>query len=338
MSNYDDALTAEVKDYARELGSALTGIASADVLNDALEKEFRPEDVLPGCKSLVVMSLHIPDGALEIMRRGKAAYSYNLFGYAYLNRELNFIIYKMSTFIESKGYATTPVPARGAAYGSPRKGYGMISYRHSAVAAGLASFGLNGIALSKEYGSRQRFVALPTTAPLRPAEKILDQSEVCDGCLECVAHCPAGALTLNPPHECNMGGKLFRYARSHYDKCIHSSRGLSTKVWEGARFNPQVDVPYVEGESAGQLYDKLWNQRDGGIRLNENSETTYGATICGRCMAFCSAGHNAMKRRLRDDQKNTGWTDDLVITKDGTLKELKPTAKPLGKKLLGLED
>jgi ferredoxin len=331
---FDDALTGEVKNYARELGSALTGIACAEVLNEALEESFRPEDVLPGCKSLVVMSLHIPDGALEIMRRGKAAYSYNLFGYAYLNRELNFIIYKMSTFLESKGYATMPVPARGTAYGAAKKGYGMISFRHAAVAAGLASFGLNGIALSREYGSRQRFVALPTTAPLRPAEKLLSQSEVCDGCLECVAHCPAGALTLNPPHECRMGGVTFRYARSHYDKCIHSSRGLSSKVWEGAAFNPKVDVPFTEDESAGDLYDKLWNQRDGGIRLSENSETTYGATLCGRCMAFCSAGHNAMKRRLRDDQQSTGWTDDFVINKDGALKELKPRQKPLGEKLL----
>ncbi|MDR2489785.1 MAG: hypothetical protein LBD20_00095 [Spirochaetaceae bacterium] len=335
---YDDALTDEVKRYAQEIGSALTGIAAADVLNEALDEHFRPCDVLPGCVSLVVMSLHIPDGSLEIMRRGQAAYSYNLFGYAYLNRELNFLIYKMSTFLESRGYATTPIPARGAAYGAPKKGYGMISFRHSAVAAGLASFGLNGIALSREYGSRQRFVALPTTAPLHPAERLLDQHEVCDGCLECVGHCPAGALTLKPAHECRMGGKTFRYARSDYDKCIHFSRGMSSKVWVGARFNPQVDVPFDENETAGGLYDKLWNQRDGGIRLNENSETTYGATVCGRCMAFCTAGHNAMKRRLREGQKETGWTDDLVIQKDGALKPLQPTPRPLGKRLLGIAD
>jgi len=336
MNNYDDELGAKVIDYARVLGSALTGIAGADVLNEALEENFRPEDVLPGCKSLVVMSLHIPDGALEIMRRGVAAYSYNLFGYAYLNRELNFMIYKMSNFLEEAGYATTPLPARGTAYGAPKKGYGMLSYRHAAVAAGLASFGLSGIALTPEYGSRQRFVAVPTTAPLRPAEKIIDQKEVCCGCLECVAHCPAGALILNPPFECRMAGRTFRYARSFYDKCIHCSRGLSTKVWKGARFNPAVDVPFEEDESPAALYDKLWNRRDGGIRMSENSEVTYGATLCGRCMAFCTAGHNAMKKRLRLDQQNTGWTDDLVIGRDGKLKEQKPRLKEPGKKLLGL--
>jgi ferredoxin len=339
MTNtYNDELTADVKAYAKELGSALVGIADAKILNEALEKNFRPEDVLPGCRSLVVMSLHIPDGSLEIMRRGKAAFSYNLFGYAYLNRELDFIIYRMSCYLEERGYATTPIPARGAAYGAAKKGYGMISFRHAAVAAGLASFGLSGIALTREYGSRQRFVAVPTTAPLRPAERLLKQTDVCDGCLECVGHCPAGALSLNPPHECKLGDKTFRYARSDYDKCIHCSRGLSTKVWTGAAFNPKIDVPYIENPSAAQLYNQLWEQRDGGIRVSENSEATYGATLCGRCMAFCTAGHEAMKRRLLEcsgaSGRDIGHSGDIVIQPDGSLKPLTPRQRPLGKKLL----
>jgi ferredoxin len=335
MANtYDDVLTDEVKTYAKELGSALVGIADADVLNEALEEHFRPEDVLPGCRSLVVMSLHIPDGSLEIMRRGKAAYSYNLFGYAYLNRELDFIIYRMSCYLEEHGYATMPVPARGTAYGAPKKGYGMISFRHAAVAAGIASFGLSGIALTREFGSRQRFVAVPTTAPLRPADKLIDQSNVCDGCLECIAHCPAGALTINPAHECGIGKKKFYYARSNYDKCIHCSRGLSSKVWRGASFNPKADVPFVENPAPAQFFDQLWRDRDGGIRVSENSEATYGATICGRCMAFCSAGHAAMKRRLRQDQRQTGYACDSVIRNDGALEPLVPKQRRLGKTLL----
>jgi ferredoxin len=329
-SMFDEELTAEVQDYAKKLGAALTGIANAELLNETLLEGFRPEDVLPGCRSLVVMSLHIPDGALEIMRRGKAAYSYNLFGYAYLNRELDVLIYHVSNFLEEHGYATVPIPARGTAYGASRKGYGMISFRHAAVASGIASFGLSGIALTKEYGSRQRFVAVPTTAPLRPAEKLLDQQDVCDGCLECVKHCPAGALTLNPPHECRMGGKTYRYARSDHDRCLHQSRGLSTKVWQGAAFNPKVDVPYEEHPSPELFYEQLWHRRDGGIRISESAEATYGATLCGRCMAFCTQGHEAMKRRLKPEQRATGYADDLVIQKDGSLKPLVPkcTAAP----------
>ncbi|MDR1520903.1 MAG: 4Fe-4S binding protein, partial [Planctomycetota bacterium] len=214
-----DLLTRETLAFAAELGSCLSGVADARMLNDALEEDFRPEDVLPGCRSVLVMSLHIPDGALEIMRRGKTNYSYSLFGYAYLNRELDFLAYRMSNFLEERGYATVPVPARNCAIGARKPAYAMVSFRHAAVAAGIAAFGLSGIALTRKYGNRQRFIALPTTAPLRTAEGLLDQSEVCDGCLECVKHCPAGALTLKPPHRCVLGGKTYNYAECSPEHC-----------------------------------------------------------------------------------------------------------------------
>ncbi|MDR3078242.1 MAG: hypothetical protein LBV15_05730, partial [Planctomycetota bacterium] len=325
----------EVLDFAAELGSSLSGIAGAETLNQALEEDFRPEDVLPGCRAVVVMSLHIPDGSLEIMRRGRTNYSYNLFGYAYLNRELDFLAYRMSNFLEGRGYATVPVPARNCAIGARKPAYAMVSFRHAAVAAGLASFGLSGIALTPEYGNRQRFIALPTTAPLRPAEKLLDQAEVCDGCLECVKHCPAGALTLKPPHRCELGGKTYRYAKCSPERCRVMAGGLSTKVWPGAAFNPNVDVPQTENPTAAEKYDQAWNQRDARIRLLEHSEATFGATHCGRCMAFCTSGHLAMKRRLRPAEREGGYCDDRVIQADGTLKELSPKAAKLGRELLG---
>jgi epoxyqueuosine reductase QueG len=281
------------------------------------------------------MSLHIPDGSLEIMRRGKTNYSYNLFGYAYLNRELDFLAYRMSNFLEEKGYATVPIPARNCAIGARKPGYGMLSFRHAAVAAGLASFGLSGIALTPKYGSRQRFIAIPTTAPLRPAERLLEQSEVCDGCLECVSHCPAGALTLTPPHKCVMGDKTYQYAECNPERCRIMASGLSTKVWEGAAFTPNVDVPYIENPTMAEKYDQIWNQRDARIRILEHSEATFGATNCGRCMAFCTAGHMAMKRRLGPNERENGYTDNLVIHKDGDLRPLNPETRKRGAELLG---
>ncbi|MDR2476836.1 MAG: hypothetical protein LBD18_03510 [Treponema sp.] len=44
---YDGALTEEVKLYTKELGSALTGIAQAERLNETLEEHFRPRDGCP---------------------------------------------------------------------------------------------------------------------------------------------------------------------------------------------------------------------------------------------------------------------------------------------------
>ncbi|MDR2140507.1 MAG: hypothetical protein LBR11_01710 [Deltaproteobacteria bacterium] len=333
---YNDDLTKKVLEKSRELGASLAGIASAEVLNEGLEEDFRPEDVLPGCRSVVVVSLHIPDGSLEIMRRGVSNYSYNLFGYAYLNRELDFLAYRLSNYIEDQGYATLPIPGRNCSIGARKPGYGMISFRHAAVAAGLASFGLSGLALTPQFGSRQRFLGLPTTAPLRPAERILTPAEVCDGCLECVSHCPAQALEIKTPHVCQMAGQTFRFARAINKKCRIMASGLSTKVWPGAKFNPQVDVPIIDDPTPSQVYHQLWEERDARLRVLEHSEATFGATNCGRCMAFCSAGHEAMKKRLQESERNTGYADDNVLAKDGQLKPLRPKPKPLGRQLLGL--
>lgn len=326
---FDPELTEQVEKFARELGSALFGVADADILNEALEEGFRPEDNLPGCRSVVVLGLHIPDGALEIMRRGKSNYSYNLFGYAYLNRELDFLIYRMTCFLEDLGYAALPIPARGTMYGEIRPYFGPLSYRHCAVAAGIATFGLNGLALTPQYGSRQRFAGIPTTAPLKPAEKLLDQS-ICDGCLECIRNCPAHALSLNPPHLCKMGDRVYRYANVKPGACTRMGRGLSTKVWPGAAFNPNVEVPEAANQDKAGHYDDLWNKRDARIRISEHAEATYGATLCGRCMAFCTAGHDAMNRRMRPGQ--TSYQNDDILLPDGTVGAYK------GKTARSLED
>jgi epoxyqueuosine reductase QueG len=338
VSLYNEKLTLKVKEYAKNLGASLVGIASAEVLNEGLEEDFRPEDVLPGCRSVVVVSLHIPDGSMEIMRRGIANYSYNLFGYTYLNRELDFLAYRLSNFIEDFGYSTLPIPGRGCAIGARKPGYGMLSFRHCAVAAGLASFGLNGLALTPQYGSRQRFLGLPTTAPLRPADKFMTPAEVCDGCLECVAHCPSQALEIKEPHVLKMAGQTFKFARAIPNKCRIMASGLSTKVWPGAKFNPKVDVPVIEDPTAAEVYHQLWAERDGRLRVLEHSESTFGATNCGRCMAFCTAGHEAMKRRLLKSEKETGYADDNVLAKDETIKSLVPKPKAYGRQLLGLSE
>ncbi|MDR1487632.1 MAG: hypothetical protein LBT62_06565 [Deltaproteobacteria bacterium] len=333
---YDDKLTGKVMELAEKLGSSLTGIADAEVLDQALEEEFRPQDVLPGCRTVVVMSLHIPDGSLEIMRRGFSSYSYNLFGYAYLNRELDFLAYRMSNFLDGEGWATIPLPARNASIGARKKSYGMISFRHAAVAAGLASFGLSGLALTPKFGSRQRFIGLPTSAPLRPTEVLLAQKEVCDGCLECIAHCPAGALSIKPPHEVTMGKITYRYANAIPSKCRMMASGLSTKVWPGAKFNPKVDVEYIEDPTPEQVFRQLWEQRDPRLRVLEHSEATFGATNCGRCMAFCTAGHQAMKNRLNPQEKTRGYCDDMVLGPKGDLTALRPRPRKAGLELLGI--
>jgi hypothetical protein len=112
--------------------------------------------------------------------------------------------------------------------------------------------------------------------------------------------------------------------------------GLSSKVWPGAKFNPKVDVPVIAEPTADQVYRQLWTERDARLRVLEHSEATFGATNCGRCMAFCAAGHKAMKRNLKDSEKNIPYANDNVLGRDGKVKPFVPTPKPLGLRLLGI--
>ncbi|MDR1657052.1 MAG: hypothetical protein LBT47_05790 [Deltaproteobacteria bacterium] len=67
------------------------------------------------------MSFHTPDGALEIMRRGFSICSCNIFSYADLNLELDFLICQKSNFLESEGWPALPIPGRNSPIGARPK-------------------------------------------------------------------------------------------------------------------------------------------------------------------------------------------------------------------------
>ena len=54
--------------------------------------------------------------------------------------------------------------------------------------------GMNGIFLSPEYGSRQRFHMIITDAEIE--ETPIFQGKVCDGCGKCAEVCPAKAIKI----------------------------------------------------------------------------------------------------------------------------------------------
>jgi epoxyqueuosine reductase len=291
-------LTKDLKEYAYSQGADLCGIARAEDLNETFTPPHRPIDLLPDVKTIVVASLHIPDGALEAQRAGITNYSYNMFGYAYLNREMDFVAYRITRFLERQGYQALPIPARGMHYWEKKKYHGPFSFRHAAVAAGLGTFGWSGIVLTPEFGSRQRFIAVLTDAPLTPDRQREDDDNPCQKCYECVKNCPAGAVTKKP-WSCVIGGKTHTYGVVEPDRCYWVCKGLTTKAWPGAPSNPAVDVEKPENMTGEEKFKAIWEKRDARIRLSEHDEGNYGATLCGRCMIFCSAGRTAMERRLK---------------------------------------
>jgi epoxyqueuosine reductase QueG len=290
-------LAVRLRRFAREQGADLVGITPAERLDAALLPGYRAADQFPEVKSVVVLALHIPDASLEVMWQGISNYSYNMFGYAYLNRELDFLAYRVTRYLEDNGYLALPIPARGEHYWEKRKNYGPLSFRHAAVAAGLGTFGWQGLVLTPQFGARQRLITVLTDAELEP-DKVLDQDpDRCRGCLACVKNCPAGAVKENEEWAVAIDGKKFIYGVVDCEACAWMAEGYSSKLWAGAPFQPQADVPQPAAADSRLMYDYKWHRRDPALTNSEHAEGNFGASFCGRCLSVCPLGRAAAKRR-----------------------------------------
>ncbi len=140
-----------------------------------------------------------------------------------------------------------------------------FSHKHAAVASGIAEFGWNGLALTPEFGSMNRFNTLLTSARLEPTPMYngpkVCRPDLCDK--KCSSVCPADALSRDDYQICTLGDKEFRYGGHHNIRCIYAIMGMikgSGALTEHKL--PDGDVPaltffhdYMEGNHI-HPYDK----------------------------------------------------------------------------------
>lgn len=301
----EEELARDIRQFARDYGADLIGIAPATRLDAALKPGNRAIDLFPETASVVVLGLHIPDASIEVMQREISNYSYNIFGYSYLNQELHCLAYRAARRLEDSGYLALPVPARGEHYWDKRKHHGPISFRHAAVAAGLGTFGMQGLVLTPEFGPRQRFIAVLTDAELAPDQVLTQDLDACKQCLACVKNCPVGAIDAEAGWDVVIEGKRFTYATVDTDSCSWHASGFSSRVWQGAPFQPQIEVPRPSSLDARLMYDYRWHRRDPALINTEHGEGTFGASFCGRCLITCPRGHAAAERRRSEARKSS---------------------------------
>ena len=80
-------------------------------------------------------------------------------------------------------------------YGYPLEGE--VNLKEHAIAAGLGKRGKNTIVLHPKYGTRLRFMAVSTDAPLEPSTDLTlneEENPVCAECSICIDSCPTKAL------------------------------------------------------------------------------------------------------------------------------------------------
>ena len=186
-----------------------------------------------------------------------------------MNLVLDEMSYRLGLFLEREGFRAVPIVSsniwRYRGYKDLKESFAPdMSHRHAAVAAGLADFGYSALALTPEYGARNRFVSVVTDAVLTPSP-LLEPGSVCDRCMLCAKHCLSGALTqeLNGMADIRIEDQTFHYMDKNLWRC----------AW-GEHFDLDLDLPKPERVDEKVLIETY---RQHGMRGGE----------MGSCLRYC---------------------------------------------------
>ena len=257
-----------IKNYAYELGADLVGFGSIDRCAHA-PLMMSPQGLFPGAQTVIVMGIHHPDACIELGGE-KHPQEIGPYSVQYLmNSRLDEMSYRLATFLERNGHGALPIASsniwRYNQYKELKAIFAPdISNIYMPVVAGLADMGFNGLALTPEYGARNRFITVVTDAVLAP-DPLIPPGTICDHCMLCRKNCPSKALST----EIN-GDKVLKIADYEYR---FPNKNLWRCAW-GEHFDLDLDLHIPEVVTEQTILD---NVKTHGIRSGE----------MGQCLKFC---------------------------------------------------
>ena len=277
------SITDELRQMAFAKGMYYFGTAPISRWDHAPEG-FKPQDLLPSAKSVIVIGRQIPKGTVQANNNSydnkrHGIFTYMMFGYDKVSDFIENAIWDMNKYLENIDAKTFMIPA---SVGREEEGmFGMFSNRHAAVCAGLAEFGWNGVALTPDNGPRVRWGTLITSLELEYSQMLYKDKPLCSQCGYCIKICPVNALSEMEEVSLQIEDKIISYKKLIKPVCRTAQTGLA----KGSSGRLQADV---EGK-VETVYDWLkmvknddkWNRR----------ERT--AAMCGRCMISCKSGELA---------------------------------------------
>lgn len=179
----------QVKKLARNMGADLCGIASVDRFGEA-PKGFHPLDVLPSCKSVIVIARRFLGSTLECLTSVPYTVVRNI-----LSSRLDQMAVDLCYALEDAGYTAVPTGTIGPTEFDTATGRfrNIVSAKHCAVAAGLGRIGRNTLLITPEYGNMVWLSAILTSAALQ-ADPVFTGSPCLEGCTLCEDACPVHAV------------------------------------------------------------------------------------------------------------------------------------------------
>ena len=290
----------------------LVGVAAASALSGE-PKNHRPEDLLPGAKSVLVFGRALADGAVQSQfraledgqRSAQSAYA----AYA-VDLAPNILLvndgFQLCCLLERDYGAAAllcpfnvqqsmiPDNVPGMFFADPY-GQGMpLDIWKAALAAGLGEFGWSGRFLTPEYGPRHMLCAVVTTLELTPDAPYAGPP-LCDPerCGVCARVCPTRAIPA-PCSECiktvTVEGKTQRIGGVNANACTVAALGLRRE------FSGRVPCPdlVMNDAPSGEELKAAFEKKP----INGLSVEHYPRYLCDRCLVYCPAGH--WKERFAD--------------------------------------
>jgi len=296
--------TQQIKKYIMdECEMDLVGIADPEYLSDEPEG-YRPGDILPGVRSIIVFGKRMPDGSVQTAFRAiedgnfVAKTSYGIYCKdAAIGFTMFFKTFDLTQYIERNfGYTTTPLPCGPMQCGVPtsvpvpsfiepfRVGL-PLNIERAAYAAGLGDYGWSGRILTPEYGPRVQFGAVLTTMPLT-YDAPYSAAPLCAGedCLACVSHCPVAAVPKpndGEPRHLGVAGHLRDAADVKLNRCTVAACALRKEFGAFDDFVDNNDPTDAELEEA--FRKKPVNHWEG---LDH-----YPKWRCDKCLLYCPVGN-----------------------------------------------
>jgi hypothetical protein len=221
----------ELKEQVREVafrhGADLVGFAPVDRFHSA-PKMLHPLDHMPTARTVVVVAIKFP---YTIFETAAVTPADTLTSYVTYIKTMNSIklpnlSYEISRYLEDQGHRAIAFMPTGYWRVFPYKEVKTahtadFSHRHAAVAAGLGGFGLHGLAMTPEFGVRQRFVSVITEAEIEPTP-MCDVEDICDECGHCAGACRLKCFDTDTMDELSIGDKTYRYWKHDHWRCAWS--------------------------------------------------------------------------------------------------------------------
>lgn len=221
-------LARRIATAARRQGASLVGFAPVSrwAEFDEVPATYRPDAIWKPCETVIVLAVPM---LLPIVESTPSINYQEM--YTTANALLDGIAYRLSVYLNERGFASVPMPRDG--YGSLdillKKMPACFSHVYAAKYAGLGTIGYSHNLITPEFGPRARLVSVFTEARL-PASP-MQGTELCTNCQLCGRLCPTRAFS---PSEGRLAAQFdARTCTRYHQKLLAQSRfpcGVCAKV------------------------------------------------------------------------------------------------------------